>query len=75
MRTLNCGELEFVSGGDWSFEVDLGVTKWIVSGDETLQDMVGSAADAVSGAYGGAVDAMADFFTWWDPAGYYSSGC
>ncbi len=68
MRTLNSMELENVSGGDWSWEVDLGITKFIVSGEESVQEIVG-------GAYGGAVDAMANFFTWWDPAGYYSSGC
>jgi hypothetical protein len=31
-------------------------------------------SDEVAGAYDWAVDQMSDFFTCWDPAGYYS-GC
>ena len=68
MRKLDEAELNSVSGGDWSFSLDFGGVGIEVSGEETIQEIVG-------GAYGGAVDAMANFFTWWDPAGYYSSGC
>ena len=69
MRTLNVMELDSVSGGDWSITVSLGnVFEGTISGTESIQEIVG-------GAYGGAVDAMANFFTWSDPAGYYSSGC
>jgi hypothetical protein len=75
MRTLNFKELEYVSGGDWSLGFDLGVIDGTLSGTETVQEIAGSIANGVSVAYGGAVGAMANFFTWWDPAGYYSSGC
>jgi hypothetical protein len=68
MRTLNNVEAEHVSGGEWHLDFDLGFINGGFSGPESVQQVVG-------GAYYGAVDAMADFFTWWDPAGYYDSGC
>jgi hypothetical protein len=61
-------ELSEISGGDWSFTVDLKVVQFTISGQETVQDMAG-------GAYNSARDAMANFFTWLDPAGYYDSTC
>ena len=57
MRTLNVMELDSVSGGDWSVTVSIGdVIEATLSGPESVQEIVG-------GVYGGAVDAMADFFT------------
>ena len=64
MRTLNSNEVSEVSGGEWEVGFDFGFFDGYVKGDETIQEI-----------YGGAVDMMADFFTWWDPNGYYSSGC
>jgi hypothetical protein len=64
MRSLNAEEVTNVAGGEWSVTLDLVFVEGTLSGPETAQEI-----------YAGAVDAMADFFTWWDPAGYYSSGC
>jgi hypothetical protein len=64
MRTLNISEVSEVSGGECSVDFEFGPIGVHFSGPETVQDI-----------YGGAVDVMADFFTWWDPNGYYSSGC
>ncbi len=59
MRTLGMQEVQQVSGGAeiwW----DLGV--W---GGKTTTEEIGEFYDT-------AVDAMTDFFEWWDPAGYYN---
>lgn len=64
MRDLKIAEVTEVSGGEWSVDFAVGPVKFHFEGEETAQEI-----------YGGAVDAVADFFTWWDPAGYYSSGC
>jgi hypothetical protein len=62
MRNLEIQEMELVSGG-FEWEINIGnVVR--VSGD----------GDDLANAYDWAVDQMSDFFTWWDPAGYYS-GC
>ncbi len=64
MRTLNIAEMEQVSGGDWSFGFDLKVVYGEVSGNETIQDIVGGAADGISDAYWTARDATADLYGW-----------
>ncbi|MES2604730.1 MAG: hypothetical protein V4603_07310 [Pseudomonadota bacterium] len=62
MRNVSVSELEEVSGGEWTVTLHLGIADVELSGPETAQEI-----------YGGAVDAMADFFTWWDPVGFYSA--
>jgi hypothetical protein len=69
MRTLNSNETDQVSGGEWEIGFDFGVVEGSLSGPESIQDI----ASGIGDIYGGAVDAMADFFTWLDPAGFYSS--
>ena len=69
MRTLNIAEINEVSGGEWQLGFDLVFVEGDIKGEETVQDI----AAGVAQVYGGAVDTMADFFTWWDPAGFYSS--
>lgn len=64
MRFLDKDEITNVSGGNWKVNLDLGIIEVELSGTETGGQI-----------YGGAVDYMADFFTWWDPAGYYGSTC
>ncbi len=59
MRVLQMREIEQVSGG---FEVSI---------DLPGIDVV-LVEDDFANAYDWAVDAMTDFFEWWDPAGYYS---
>ncbi|MDO9319764.1 MAG: hypothetical protein Q7V56_16420 [Gammaproteobacteria bacterium] len=59
MRTLGKQEIELVSGG---LEIYID-TDWAG---------IDSGSDDLVTAYDWAVDAMADFFEWWDPAGYYS---
>ncbi len=71
MRALQANEIAEVSGGDWQVTLDLVFVEVTVSGTESIQDIGGGIADM----YGGAVDSMADFFTWWDPNNYYSSSC
>lgn len=75
MRTLNLMELERVSGGEWEFEVDLGVTKFVVKGDESVQDMAAAAMDAMAPTYWAARDAMADFYEWVANGWNYSMAC
>lgn len=59
MRTLGMQEIAMVSGGaDFHIGTD-GISVDFDSGE-------------IGMAYDWAVDAMADFFQWWDPAGYYS---
>jgi hypothetical protein len=69
MRALHENEVEIVAGGDWSVTINLPFVDVKMSGPESIQDVLSGVGDA----YGGAVDYMADFFTWWDPAGFYSS--
>ncbi len=59
MRTLGKHEIELVSGGA---EFTFGSDGW----------EVGFTSGEVAEVYDWAVDAMTDFFEWWDPAGYYS---
>ncbi len=64
MKNLTVQETQTVSGGDIEWEFDAGFFK-----------VAGDGSDLAAGYYW-AVDQMSDFFTWWDPAGYYSaSGC
>ena len=64
MRSLNMEEVGTISGGwDWSINIG-GIVEVSGSGEELMA------------GYDWAVDQMSDFFTWWDPAGYYqASGC
>jgi len=63
MQNLSVKDIESVSGG-WDWELNIGPITVSGSGEE------------LASGYDWAVDQMADFFTWWDPAGYYSaSGC
>ncbi len=59
MRTLGKEEIELVSGGA---EFHVG------------SDYIGVEFEdgEVAAVYNWAVDAMTDFFEWWDPAGYYN---
>ncbi len=58
MRELNLKELDEVSGG-WSLWWDFGVVGGSMEGSEVIA------------AYYYAVEQTSNFFTWWDPAGYY----
>lgn len=62
MKNLTNIEIDKVAGG-WDFEFDIGIVKFSGTGEE------------LAAGYDWAVDQMSDFFTWWDPMGYYSSGC
>jgi len=62
MRNLEIQEMELVSGG-FEWEINLG----------GVVRVRGDGSDIAAG-YDWAVGQMSDFFTWWDPAGYYS-GC
>jgi hypothetical protein len=73
MRELISKELDCVSGGDWAFEVDFGVVRWLVEGDESIQDIASGAADVASDAYWTARDSMADFYE--SMAGYFATTC
>jgi hypothetical protein len=75
MRTLVEKEIASVSGGDWSLGFDFGIIDGKISGKETIQDMASGVASAASGAYWGARDAFADFWTALDLSNYYNSGC
>lgn len=64
MKSLNMEEIENVSGG-WDWTISFG----------DFVEVSGTGEELASGYYW-AVGQMSDFFTWWDPAGYYSaSGC
>ena len=58
MRELTSNEVEVVAGGV-DFWFDLGIVGGTFSGSEAIA------------AYYYLVEQTADFFTWWDPAGYY----
>lgn len=59
MRSLENQEIDSVAGG-WDAVFHFGIVDVNVSGQELV------------GAYDWAVGQMSDFFTWWDPAGYYN---
>ncbi len=61
MQNIDLENLDSVAGG-WDVTVDLGPVQFNFSGEEA------------AAAYDWSVNQMSDFFTWWDPAGYYS-GC
>ncbi len=75
MRTLQEMELGLVSGGGWKVGVDAGVIDLEISGDESVQDMVGAVASIGASAYGAAVDATADLFEWLAAGWAYSAAC
>jgi hypothetical protein len=74
MRNLNAMEMEAVSGGDYEIELDTGIFRVLVKGDESPQQIATAIGAGISDVYDSAVNAMSDFFTWLDPAGYYY-GC
>ena len=59
MKNLTVQEIETVAGGEITWEFDVG-----------FFSMSGDGGDIASG-YNWAVGQMSDFFTWWDPMGYY----
>jgi hypothetical protein len=63
MQNLSVEDIENVSGGwDWVFEF----------GPIT----VSGTGEEFAAGYDWCVSQMSDFFTWWDPAGYYGPvGC
>lgn len=64
MKNLTLQDVDKVSGGEVEWEFDIGFFR--ISGD---------GSDFAAG-YNWCVGQMSDFFTWWDPAGYYqASGC
>ena len=73
MRTLQATEILEVAGGDWEVGFNLGVLRGSFSGDESPSEAFAAIESAATTIYYGAVDTMADFFTWWDPNNYYSS--
>jgi hypothetical protein len=75
MRELDSRELAQVSGGEWEGELDFGVARIKVSGPETIQEIANSAVGAVSDAYWGARDAVADAFEWMAIGWEYSARC
>lgn len=75
MRALNEMELCLVSGGEWEVTVKGPGVEVTVSGDETVQDMVGAVADVVSSAYGTAVEATTDMFEWIARGWAFSADC
>ena len=75
MRELRLLEMEQVSGGDWTVELNGGVVKVIVSGEESIQDMAAAGASLASDAYWGARDAVADFYEWAANGWNYSMAC
>lgn len=64
MRTLDESDVLAVGGAGWEVHLDFGFIDFKVNGPETAQEI-----------YAGAVDYVADFFTWLDPANYYGSAC
>ena len=75
MRELTGKELQCVSGGDWSVELNAVVVKVTVEGEEDVQDMTAAVATVASGAYWSARDAMADFYEWAAQGWAYSARC
>jgi hypothetical protein len=75
MRALSEMELSLVSGGEWEVTVKGPGVEVKVSGDETVQDMVGAVADVASDAYGAAVEATTDMFEWIANGWNYSAAC
>ena len=59
MRTLGIQEIGMVSGG----------AEFHIGTDDIWVEFE---SPEVSEVYNWAVDQMADFFEWWDPAGYYN---
>lgn len=63
MRAIATDDLNGIYGG-WHVSVDFGAVEFEFSGEE------------IYSGYNWCVGQMSDFFTWWDPAGYYeASGC
>lgn len=58
MRVLEAMEVESVTGG-FNIHINLGIVEIDMTGKE------------LSAGHNWAVNKMAGFFTWWDPAGYY----
>jgi hypothetical protein len=64
MRSLKVEEMEVVSGG-W---------EWTISFGDFVE--VSGTGEELAAGYDWCVSQMSDFFTWWDPAGYYGPvGC
>lgn len=59
MKSLNMEEIENISGG-WDWAINIG----------GVVEVSGTGEELVAGYYW-CVGQMSDFFTWWDPAGYY----
>jgi hypothetical protein len=59
MKNLTVQDIETVSGGEVTWEFDVG-----------FFSMQGDGGDLAAG-YDWCVSQVSDFFTWWDPAGYY----
>lgn len=75
MRTLDRNEIALVSGGEWEFEVDLGVTRFLASGPESVQEIAAGIGDIFSDAYWTGRDATADFYSWIASGWAYSASC
>jgi hypothetical protein len=77
MRALNCTELDVVSGGDWTIEVDFGIVRGVLEGSESIQDIASGIGNAISDAYWTARDETADLYEWMANGWAYSArfGC
>ncbi len=75
MRALDERELSLVSGSSWKVGWDFGIFEGEVSGDESIQDVVGAVADVASSAYGTAVEATTDMFEWIANGWAFSADC